>query len=359
MHFSPSSRTTLACVWALTLFPTITFADSTSDLPDLSSAAASQLSAAAAASTSDDAAKITTDASSSTTTDTSSTGTTSGGPLATISGTGTVETTNTDSVPTISNSAALPTLTAIQSGADTVNTYPAPSVPPTSNAPFMQQSSLPSGTVFIVVGAILGFATIVVLAWRAFLSWSLDRAVKKAALQNNMADAKSHFRPPPMYKDYKDGHANISLGPIKKTRKDSRPPTAAEDPSRQSLFFSPTAGPGASITHSNRGSSYLPSGYYAAGSAANVSGNGGLSPGISLSNLSTQAQGYQRARDMGTPPDSPSFPARRPQGDGATYSTSTLDLPAHGRAPSLYLDDLFDQESGVKPGVPPHRRQHH
>src|SRR5690606_10387613 len=42
--------------------------------------------------------------------------------------------------------------------------YPAPTVPPTQNAPYMQQSSLPEGTFFIAVGAILGFFLLSVFA---------------------------------------------------------------------------------------------------------------------------------------------------------------------------------------------------
>jgi hypothetical protein len=246
----------------------------------------------------------------------------------------------------------------------------APSVPPTANAPYMQVSSLPDGTVFIIVGAILGFLAMSVLAWRGLVAWSLHRSVKRAAAAQYGADIKQHFRTPaaPFYK-YSDRDSTISLGALagKKEKKGPRPPTAPGAASASSLFFSPTAGAagaGGLGNAGNRGSNYLPAGYYAAGASQPGNGQGmthiGQGPSISMSNLGPAREGYSRARSMGTtPPDSPAF---RPQSSGLhghAYgaSSSTLNLNQHGevRAPSAYLDDLFDGETA--PPVPGHGRQ--
>ncbi|PVH70984.1 hypothetical protein DL98DRAFT_118815 [Cadophora sp. DSE1049] len=231
------------------------------------------------------------------------------------------------------------------------------SVPPTANAPFMQQSNLPDGTVFIVVGAILGFMAISVLLWRGLVAWSLHRSVKRAAQHQNMADTKALFRTPappaPFYK-YSDRDSTISLSGLgpKGGKKGARPTTAPGGASTSSLFFSPTAGAaGAGLANpGNRGSNYLPAGYYASGTASVANGQSqvhlGHQPAISLSNLGPQSQGYSRARSMGpSPPDSPFIVG---QGNHLA-SSSTLNLNqgygGNERAPSAYLEDLFDGEN--------------
>ena len=103
------------------------------------------------------------------------------------------------------------------------------------------------------------------------------------------------------------------------------------------------------------GSSYLPAGYYAAGASQLGNGQGMAhvgqgSPGISLSNLGPARDGYARTRSVGpSPPGSPYI--------NAIPSSSTLNLsqaPGDQRAPSAYLDDLFDSEGS--PPMAQHRR---
>jgi len=234
----------------------------------------------------------------------------------------------------------------------------------------MQQSNLPDGTVFIAVGAILGFMAMSVLLWRGMVAWSLHRSVKRAALAQNAAmnDTKAHFRtpgpPPPQLYKYTDRSSTISLSGLghKSGKKATRPSTAGAGASASDLFFSPTAGAaGAGLaTTGNRGSNYLPAGYYAAGSAqagnaqSHVPMGPGHQPAISLSNLGPQSHGYSRSRSTGpSPPDSPAYGAEK----GHMASSSTLNLnQAYGngqeRAPSAYLEDLFDGENG--PRVPGH-----
>ena len=240
----------------------------------------------------------------------------------------------------------------------------------------MQQSKLPAGTVFIAVGAVLGAFFLAVLLWRGLTVWALKRNMRRAAERvktggNAAGDTKQllNFRRPevPMG-GYREGNRDsmLSLGRMpggsRTPGRGGRPQTASSTQGHAStLFFSPTA-QGAGGMQSNRGSTYLPSGYYAAGSAA--PGNGasmthlGGNSNISLSNLGgPPTQGYARARSLvgETPPDSPSHRAMgdrlAPGGTGGNFSTSTLDLNQRptGRAPSAYLEDLFD-EAGATPG---------
>jgi hypothetical protein len=214
-----------------------------------------------------------------------------------------------------------------------------------------------------------------VVLWRGLVAWSLHRSVKRAARAQHTAmnDTKALFRtpgpPPPQFYDYKDRESTISLSGLghKGGRKGGRPSTAGGGASTSNLFFSPTAGAaGAGLANSgNRGSNYLPAGYYAAGSAqagnaqSHVPIGSGHQPAISLSTLSPHVQGYSRARSMGTtPPDSPAFSAER----GHMASSSTLNLnqvygSGQERAPSAYLEDLFDGENG--PPVPGHHHVRH
>ncbi|OBT45248.1 hypothetical protein VE00_03640 [Pseudogymnoascus sp. WSF 3629] len=272
------------------------------------------------------------------------------------------QSTITDASAATDNAAAPTDLPPIPGG----YTIPVAQVPPTLNAPYMQVSKLPAGTVFIVVGAILGFLALAVVLWRGLTVWALKRSVKRAAKGNNVQDTKAllNFRPPaaPVYNRYSDRDSTLSLANLRKSPKPTRPTTSSGAAPGQSLFFSPTAG-GSMLNPGNRNSGYLPSGYYAAGASAPGNGSGmahlggsGLTAreAISLSNLGPQAKGYARAQSLGTtPPDSPRVgPALSPgQQHGMHLSTSTLDLTQRpgGRAPSAYLEDLFD-EAGAAPG---------
>ena len=236
--------------------------------------------------------------------------------------------------------------------------YPPPAVPPTADAPFMQKSNLPEGTVFICVGAALGFIALVVLAWRGLVAWSLHRSVRQAALAQS-----SKYRDETKKGGYKNPPAQFySAGPVSALSLDhltsSKGGSKTNTPARGSLFFSPTAGAGIQ-TPGNRGSGYLPAGYYAAGNAAAGGGAGmthlGGGNSISLGNLRPKSHRYSRAQSVGpSPPISPGLPPSRSgeaayarpstAGISAQASTSTLNLsvPPQGRAPSAFLEDLFE-----------------
>lgn len=276
----------------------------------------------------------------------------------------------TQAVPSITGGAAAtdrPNLTDLPKVGGQYS-YPPASVPPTQNAPYMQVSKLPEGTVFIAVGAGLGFMAVCVLLWRGLTVWSLHRSVRRAARNQDLTDAKTMFNPPGPNLKYSDrasthSRSNLALG---NAGKRGRPSTSGHVPgASQSLFYSPTAGVAGVGGHSqagNRGSNYLPAGYYAAGASAPGNGTGMTHIGsasrenISLTNLRPNSQGYTRAQSVGiTPPDSPGSTYPPPTGHRTNPSTSTLELiprTTAPRAPSVYLDELFD-EAGAAPGQPP------
>ena len=237
--------------------------------------------------------------------------------------------------------------------------YPPPSVPPTANAPYMQKSTLPEGTVFIGVGAALGFIGMLVLAWRGMVAWSIHRSVKRAAHAQSskygpgrdsrarMANAKSAYFSPA-------AGSTLSLDHLATSGKDRESKQAL---AHNSLFFSPTAAGGAGAgTHNpnHRGSAYLPAGYYASGNPApsgmtHIGGNA-----AAMSNLTNQNR-HSRLSRQPSPPRSPSLPPSRggdsayaprlsTQGLVGHTSTSSINLsaPPEGRAPSAYLEDLFE-----------------
>ncbi|OTB05799.1 hypothetical protein M426DRAFT_10247 [Hypoxylon sp. CI-4A] len=260
---------------------------------------------------------------------------------------------STDSVPTITSSStssdALPSLSSAYS-------YPAPTVPPTNNAPYMQPSTAPEGTVFIAVGAILGAFGAAVLIWRGVVACLLHRSVKKAALAQQTANDKATFPPPPQpFYKYSDHASSASLGNAisgRGVRRTTRGPIPSATPSQSNLFFSPTAP--ASSNGGNRESRFLPSGFYAAG-AGSPQQHG---HSISMTNLRPESRGHSQAF-RNTPPESPSL---APRGDPArrNVSASSLNLtrPPSGRAPSAFLEDLLDDPSNPLP-PPSHHYSNH
>jgi hypothetical protein len=238
-----------------------------------------------------------------------------------------------------------------------IPTYPAPAVPPVGDAPFMQQSTLPDGTVFIAVGAILGAFGFAILLWRFIVSCMLHRSVQRAAMAQHSTNSKTSFPAPPapFYK-YTDQGSAMSLSAAGGTagrgvRRTNRGPTPSSNPSQSNLFFSPTAAQN-NAGGGNRASTFLPSGFYAANSGS-PSPNHGHS--ISLTNLRPDSRGQYVNASRNTlnpsPPGSPHVGARR------DMSASSLNLnapPGNERAPSAYLEDLLadDPSSFPPPQMP-------
>ncbi|KAK4245844.1 hypothetical protein C7999DRAFT_33776 [Corynascus novoguineensis] len=247
-----------------------------------------------------------------------------------------------------------------------IPSYPPPTIPPTRNAPFMNHSTLPDGTVFIAVGAILGAFGVAILLWRAIVACLLHRSVERAALAQHAANngrgptdknAASFPAPPAQFYKYIERESSASLagaGVGSSTgRRTNRGPIPSATPSQTNLFFSPTAvgsSSGMGGGGSNRDSArYLPSGFYASASPAGGGGAQGHGNSISLSTLRPSSRG--RGGQLGpSPPESPDV---GPRVVSRNFSTSSLNLnhppsPSH-RAPSAYLDDLLDEQPGLFP----------
>jgi hypothetical protein len=281
---------------------------------------------------------------------------------------------------------ALPTLAGVG--------IPDVKIPDTAGAAFMQKSDLPDGTVFICVGAILAAFAAAVLAWRGLVAWSLHRSVERAAMAQNISDMKAMSAVPGkkrgMY-NVVGANSTMSLDHLAAapmaTSKSAKRSQGAEVPgkSTSSLFFSPTAGGAGGLRDStNRSSSYLPAGYYPTGNAAPAHGSPttyvGGQQNLSASNLAMPGNRFSHRSGI-SPPDSPSMPPRGsyarapPSRDGLSMynrnSVATLGQPrdtssgvyghgnldsasqlslnvpggttvAGGRAPSAYLEDLFE-----------------
>jgi hypothetical protein len=237
----------------------------------------------------------------------------------------------------------------------------------------MNRSSLPDGTVFIAVGAILGVFGAAILIWRGIVAYLLKRSVEKAAMAQHTTNDKvpASFPAPPetFYKYTDESSASLTAGLVsgKSQRRTTRGPIPSQTPSATNLFFSPTAAgaTGGGMNSSNRHSSFLPSGFYAATSAAPAGAGHGHS--ISLSNLnpaSSNRGSHMPVRQ--TPPESPELAPRHtpPHGHPSrtnNFSSSSISLnrPPSGRAPSAYLDDLLDDQPGAFPPAMPQGGGHY
>lgn len=94
------------------------------------------------------------------------------------------ETTEATATGTSDSSSTADSTTSAESTSTSIS-VPVVTVPPTAGAPYMQTSSTPEGTVFIAVGAVLGFLGLAVLAWRGLVAWSVNRSVRQSAMMNS------------------------------------------------------------------------------------------------------------------------------------------------------------------------------
>ncbi|ODM17188.1 hypothetical protein SI65_07587 [Aspergillus cristatus] len=277
--------------------------------------------------------------------------------------------------------------TSSSSTSSSSSSYPIVTVPPTAGAPYMQTSSTPEGAVFIAVGAVLGFLGLAVLAWRGLVAWSVNRSVRQQAaamqssekrglLRSRRRSARSKSRSRSRSRSMPRGQfgpmGNMDNAPTgnafgggydrhhhrRRSGSGSRgPPRMREVPgSSNPLFFSPTAG---ASMHSGKRLSQHHSGYgynYGHSTASTSTPRASTGP-IPKSASVSASERYQppykgkhayppppRARNIPivSPPVSPNL---RPMGAGVPNQAS----PPQGRAPSEYLEDLFDGHA--RPGM--------
>jgi hypothetical protein len=217
----------------------------------------------------------------------------------------------------------------------------------------MQAAKYPEGTIFIAVGAGLAFCTLIVFIWRGVVAWSLHRSMQRATSKSSYTDSKSALH---MMGGGGgggkggSGGAFYAVGPGSALSLDHLN-TSNRSPSgpgpNGSLFFSPTsnnvAPPSTGGGGGDRRSTYLPPGFYAAGNR-----NSGVLP-----NNSSQTR-FSRARGPGVSPPGTPLMAPQSRGGGSSIGTermssmrindsqTSLALPPTGRAPSAYLEDLFE-----------------
>lgn len=347
-----TKKTQLFALFALAgVAPVVKAQADDSDLPDLNDEddeeeTTSSSAESTSASTSADSSRTTAASTSATATDSSS-ASSSGSSTSGASSTG-------DSAPT-----DLPTI----AGAG----IPTMIVPYTANAPFMQHSSLPQGTVFIVVGAVLAFLGACVLFWRALVAWSINRSVKQAAIASVTGSEKASKQwggsstgyNPVKGGLYKDTGSSMSLEALNAAGKPLKSENPRKQPPPEGLFFSPTAQHRMSDANlsarplsqvmNNRSSTYLPAGYYANSSAQ---AGGGAATGTIGGNLAP----YARHSTYDSPPTTPGLNSRHlrtgsREGMGSSRNSYLDASPRHGqgndnlpgsRAPSAYLEDLFE-----------------
>ena len=383
-----------AAALALLLAPLAVHAQVT-DVPDLDTA--TQTSDQTTATTDNTSAQSTNDDDETTTENTATTG----------------QTTATDDSETSATSASF---VATTTDGDSTSTFtgidvptiagagiPEIGVPWTAGASFQQKSSLPEGTVFIAIGAILAFLGACVLLWRGMVAWSINRSVKRAALASVGAGEKSTwgggassgYRSVSQNKAslYKDAGSSMSLDQLTSAGKPLNKPHFRDSTLERretppaDLFFSPTAqANNRQSTLSHRNSAYMPSGYYASPNSAAAGGLGNTTMGGDGDHRHSHsiAPYANRSSYMGepSPPGSPSLPPTRssqgyrasreglkapPSREGrrsylsaepksghssalyAQPSSSSLMVGSNSvsdlggsRAPSAYLEDLFE-----------------
>ncbi|KAJ5577898.1 uncharacterized protein N7459_006862 [Penicillium hispanicum] len=249
-----------------------------------------------------------------------------------------------------STTSSVSTTTTSTSSSTTSTAAAIVTIPPTAGAPYMQTSNTPEGTVFIAVGAILGLIGLAVLAWRGMVAWSVNRSVRRAAMaqaseSKRLLRGSRKKRSTAVYSAAP--MADVSLDKLGAATRASYKPARRVPSSNSGLFYSPTAG-GPAGSHAslnaaagNRGSTYLPAGYYAAAGSSTPVRDAGPHGGLS------SPPGY--------PPSSPSLPPTgayydgphnaRPSYVGNSTSSLNLSQAPQGRAPSAYLEDLFENHA--------------
>ncbi|KAJ5752498.1 hypothetical protein N7520_009415 [Penicillium odoratum] len=287
-----------------------------------------------------------TSTSESTTTSSSTSESTTSTTMTSTTTTSSTSSTTSDSSTTSSVSTTTASTSTSTSSSTTSTGAAIVTIPPSAGAPYMQTSNTPEGTVFIAVGAILGFIGLAVLAWRGMVAWSVNRSVRRAAMAQS-AESKRLLRGSRKKRStavYSAAPAmDVSLDKLGTATRASYKPSQRVPSNSSALFYSPTAGggggshPSINTPAGNRNSSYLPAGFYAAaGSSTPVRDS--VNPGY--------------------PPSSPSLPPTGGYHDtphnarhsyaGASTSSLNLNQAPGGRAPSAYLEDLFESHTSPR-----------
>ncbi|MCJ1309941.1 hypothetical protein MMC25_003602 [Agyrium rufum] len=235
--------------------------------------------------------------------------------------------------------------------------YPPPTVPPTQNEAYMQKSSLPEGTVFIAVGAALGFIFLAMIAWRGLVAWSLHRSVKRNEFDAARGKYKSYgdvlgghhhhhgrglgsdvknsvLRNVPFYNQHGNRpESAVSLEHLAPKQGKSGLKSSHQTPA-SSLFFSPTAGAGKPPSSGvGAGGGYLPAGYYAPGtnpaaSTSTMTGLTGMARPASMNLAGETAYHGATGSRRSLGPSPPGTPGTLPMSGSNGGSVLGAGLPA-------------------------------
>ncbi|KAJ5291892.1 hypothetical protein N7478_001143 [Penicillium angulare] len=326
----------------------------TESTPSVTSSTESTTESTSSTTSTSEKSTSTTSESSTTSTTMDSTTTTSSTSSSTTSSTSSSSTsTSSDSTTTTSS---VSTTTTSTSSSSTTTAAAVVTVPPTVGAPYLQTSNTPEGTVFIAVGAILGFIALAVLAWRGMVAWSVNRSVRRAAMAQS-AESKRllrHSRKKRSTAVYSAAPAmDVSLDKLGTATRASYKPSRRVPSNSSGLFYSPTAGnaggsnPNVNAAGANRNSSYLPAGFYAA-TGTSTPTRDSINPHAGMVSPPNYAASSPSLPPTGGYQDNP----HNSRQSYAAASSSSLNLNQNqaqgGRAPSAYLEDLFENHTSPR-----------
>lgn len=266
---------------------------------------------------------------------------------------------------------SLPPLPTLSTSSTPAFATPIPTIPSMANNPYLAQSTLPQGTVFIAVGAILGGLGLAIIGWRMASAVAFRRSIKRSEKSGPVmssiggTDNQTLLYPgDPSRAMQHDGVYGPAGSMSSDNFRNQSMISSSNGPGGHNLFFSPTAEVmntaigntagtigGSSVTSTfggvgTRNSVYLPAGYYAPGS-----GNGGGGGAASITSRTTRNFSMARESMYGNIGNGQTLMGQINGGTnsirGSTFggvNGSRNFANESQRAPSAYLDDLLGHE---------------
>lgn len=188
-------------------------------------------------------------------------------------------------------------------------------IPSTEGNPFIHNSTLPEGTLFIIFGSVLLAIIVALVVWRVTSVIMMRRAIKRGGQFQTLENT---YGGP--FVDPVAGGDGTELPETVDKKAEAR---ARDKQIRQSMFFSPTAQVmnSGSVSQPMVASSYLPAGYY--------------------SQPQTGDSGTSSRRPFSVAASSLQVPSSAGQPTIVSSSGESTRRPARQRPPSMMLDDLI------------------
>lgn len=225
---------------------------------------------------------------------------------------------------------------------------PTVTVPSNSNNPFMAQSNMPEGTVFIAVGAILGGIVAAVFAWHIVLALVHKRTVRKFNDAYAAGSDRLYTESKPRYRDVEAGRTGAS-GPA--SAGSPRDPGSGSTRSmiNSGLFFSPTAEVMHSVNH-HMGpgtTTYNPATSGLDSMTSTMGSGGGGGAGVGIATRSSRASNSYLSPGVAAMQGSSARSAKNMSMysvGSSSYRPAPSKPAAEVRAPSAYLDDFLGEK---------------